>query len=87
MAAVSMAASGWAGAAEFKRPPPKQGFSYPDCFCTNRGERVELGGLTCLKVDGREYLARCEMSLNNPTWRWRSEGCPVSQTSRKPGTG
>ncbi|MHA1190110.1 MAG: hypothetical protein ACTSSQ_06595 [Alphaproteobacteria bacterium] len=76
-----------ATASEFKRPPPAQGFSYPDCFCTNRGERVELGGFACLKVDGKEFLARCEMSLNNPSWRQKSDGCPISRISNPPSAG
>ncbi len=76
-----------ATASEFKQPPPAQGFSYPDCFCTNRGERVELGGIACLKVDGEEFLARCEMSLNNPSWRRQSDGCPVSRITYPPSAG
>ena len=80
-------AAGSAGAVEFKRPPPKEGFSYPECFCTNRGERVELGGVVCLKVDGREFLARCEMSLNNPSWRWQSDGCPLTRLPPRPDAG
>lgn len=49
---------------------------YPDCYCTDRtGQRVELGVSICMVVDGRDFLARCEMSLNNPTWREISSGC------------
>ncbi|MEO1562447.1 MAG: hypothetical protein AAFR98_03345 [Pseudomonadota bacterium] len=50
---------------------------YPDCFCTDRnGERIELGVVMCMSVDGRQYLARCEMALNNPFWREIDESCP-----------
>lgn len=47
-----------------------------DCYCTDKsGQRVELGEVTCLRVDGRAFSARCEMSLNNPMWREQEGGC------------
>ena len=50
-----------------------------DCYCTDRsGARVELGETICLRVDGRAFLARCEMSLNNPMWREMQDGCATS---------
>ncbi len=58
--------------------PPSGGVI--DCYCTDRaGERVALGEVICLHVDGRMFLARCEMSLNNPMWREVQEGCTVSR--------
>jgi hypothetical protein len=57
--------------------PPKKGFSYPDCYCTDSGgKRVEMGEIACLKIGTREILARCDMSVNNPTWRKEADGCP-----------
>ncbi len=54
---------------------------YPDCYCTDRtGQRVELGVSICMVVDGRDFVARCEMSLNNPTWREISSGCLNANT-------
>lgn len=51
-----------------------------DCYCTDSGgARVELGDMICLHVDGRMFLARCEMSLNNPMWREVREGCSLSE--------
>jgi len=43
-------------------------------------------------VDGRSYMARCEMSLNVPMWRDTGEGCisaemlttPASSKARYP---
>ena len=59
---------------------------YPDCYCTDRtGQRVELGDSICLVVDGRVFLARCEMSLNNPIWRELSDGCLTSGLSGSDG--
>ncbi|MCV6824619.1 hypothetical protein N9C89_08620 [Halocynthiibacter sp. SDUM655004] len=49
------------------------------CYCTDTGgERVELGQSACLQVGQRMFTARCEMSLNVPIWREKSEGCAVS---------
>lgn len=51
-----------------------------DCFCTDtQGLRVELGETICLYVDGRAFMATCDMSLNMPTWRETGEGCISSQ--------
>jgi len=61
----------------YNPPPPKDGFRYPDCFCTDsQGKRIELGQTTCLKIGSQQVTARCDMSLNNPTWRRVSDGCP-----------
>ena len=41
-----------------------------DCYCTDRNHnRVELGETICLQVDGRMFMAQCQMSLNVPMWR------------------
>lgn len=47
-----------------------------DCYCTDRtGSRVELGEYICIQVDGRMFMAQCQMSLNVPMWREISPGC------------
>ena len=47
-----------------------------DCYCTDKsGSRVELGELRCLQVDGRMFMAQCQMSLNVPMWREVASGC------------
>lgn len=70
LAAAPAAAEGWTP------PPAKKGFEYPECYCTNRGEKVPMGKTAYLEVGGRTFLARCGMSLNNPTWRPTGEACP-----------
>ncbi|WP_204114085.1 hypothetical protein [Shimia biformata] len=51
-----------------------------DCYCTDRnGERVEIGEMICLQVDGRMFMAQCQMSLNVPMWREVSPGCLSSE--------
>ncbi len=61
----------------YNPPKAKEGFRYPDCFCTDsQGKRIELGKTTCLQIGSSQVLARCAMSLNNPAWRRIQEGCP-----------
>ena len=56
-----------------------------ECFCTDKqGARVELGEMRCLQVDGRMFMARCEMALNNPFWRQVSDGCLSSELPMNP---
>lgn len=64
-----------------------------DCYCTDTtGGRIELGETICLQVDGRMFMAQCQMSLNVPMWREVSEGClsssliQQSQPSVNPGS-
>ena len=68
-------------------PPPAEGERYPDCYCTNRGARVEIGALACLSVGGGVFTARCVMSLNNPAWRREREGCETAPSAALPGSG
>ena len=50
-----------------------------DCYCTDKtGARVEMGQTICLNVDGRMFLAQCQMSLNVPMWREIQKGCQSS---------
>jgi hypothetical protein len=50
-----------------------------DCYCTDKsGARVELGETRCMNVDGRIFMAKCEMSLNVPMWRDQKIGCITS---------
>ncbi|GHB36403.1 hypothetical protein GCM10007094_27540 [Pseudovibrio japonicus] len=62
---------------------PRHLFKTPDCYCTNRGIRIELGDFSCLYVDGTTYLAQCQMALNNPTWRKIQDGCSTSRLENK----
>lgn len=55
-----------------------------DCYCTDsKGQRVEVGETICLQVDGRMFMAQCQMSLNVPMWREVSPGC-LSSSLRAP---
>jgi len=47
-----------------------------DCYCTDTtGGRIELGETICLQVDGKMFMAQCQMSLNVPMWRKLQDGC------------
>lgn len=47
-----------------------------DCFCTDTsGLRIELGQTVCMQVDGRMFMAQCQMSQNVPMWREVAPGC------------
>ncbi|WP_193369216.1 hypothetical protein [Pelagibius marinus] len=61
----------------FEPPVAKEGFSYPESYCTNRGTRIELGELACLRVNGKAFVASCGMHQNNPMWRKVQDGCPA----------
>lgn len=53
-----------------------------DCYCTDSsGGRIELGQRICLQVDGRMFMAECQMSLNVPMWREVDQGCLSSQVA------
>ncbi|MEO9653063.1 MAG: hypothetical protein ABJ360_27395 [Roseobacter sp.] len=54
-----------------------------ECYCTDRaGLRIELGETICLHVDGRMFMAQCQMSLNVPMWREVQQGCLTSSLER-----
>lgn len=57
-----------------------------NCKCRNRGVMFELGETSCLRVDGRSYLARCEMKLNVSSWTELQDGCPVTAAEFPPST-
>jgi len=44
---------------------------------------VELGQTICLQVDGRMFMAQCQMSLNVPMWREVQQGCLSSSLDQR----
>lgn len=55
-----------------------------DCYCTDKsGSRIELGQTICLQVDGRMFMAQCQMSLNVPMWREMQQGCLSSSIEHR----
>jgi hypothetical protein len=46
-------------------------------YCTDaEGKRRELGEVICITASCQSWMARCDMSLNSPTWRKMQDGCP-----------
>ena len=82
IALIALFAAPVAADPAFKPPKAKDGHAYPECYCTNRGVKVPMGAMSCLRVGSREFTARCGMSLNNPTWREVKDGCEPDQMSR-----
>ena len=51
--------------------------------CTERdANRHPIGTQLCLTVDGRNFMAQCQMSQNIPMWRKLGEGCPFVSVER-----
>lgn len=58
-----------------------------DCYCTDtQGARVDVGESICLHVDGRSFIAQCQMALNVPMWREVSPSC-LSSSLNPPSVG
>jgi hypothetical protein len=55
-----------------------EAFAEHKCQCLYQGKRFEQGELVCIKVDGAAHLARCDMLLNNSSWKFLSNGCPTA---------
>jgi hypothetical protein len=51
--------------------------TYP-CPCRYAGGVAPQGAVLCLEVDGKRSLARCEMVLNNSSWRFLDQPCPIA---------
>jgi hypothetical protein len=52
------------------------------CPCRYSGGVAPPGAVICLYVDGKRSLARCEMVLNNPSWRFLHEPCPIASLTK-----
>lgn len=66
-------------AVPFVTPAVAQAKKTVDCYCTDRERsRIELGETICMQVDGRMFMAQCQMSLNVPMWREVQQGCLTS---------
>jgi hypothetical protein len=42
------------------------------------GQRVNIGELACLTINGKSHMARCEKSGDDMIWRRVGDGCPVT---------
>jgi hypothetical protein len=54
------------------------------CRCLYQGRYFEQGETVCIRVNGRDRLARCDMELNNSSWTFLQNGCPSARMSPAP---
>ena len=52
----------------------------PDCKCRANGQRYSQGQILCI----RGKLSRCEMFINNPSWKVIADSCPQASLTKKP---
>ncbi|MDL2400779.1 hypothetical protein [Rhizobium mayense] len=53
-----------------------------NCYCKSKdGTLHQVGEIACMNVDGKSYLARCQMNLNVTSWSKLQDGCPVTERS------
>ena len=51
----------------------------PDCKCRANGQRYSIGQIMCI----RGKLSRCEMFINNPSWKVIGDICPQASLTKK----
>jgi len=52
----------------------------PECKCRAEGQQYSQGQILCI----RGKLQRCEMALNNSSWKVIADICPLADLPRKP---
>ncbi|MGO4831851.1 hypothetical protein AB4144_06070 [Rhizobiaceae sp. 2RAB30] len=65
-----------AGLLAFAMLVASQGLAFADCQCFANGRRYHHGEIACLKLPNGDQLARCDMVLNNSSWKKIQDGCP-----------
>ncbi len=53
-------------------------FAGENCTCRYEGNDIAEGNTVCMITSQGKKLARCERILNNTSWKFLGEGCPVS---------
>lgn len=54
-----------------------------ECTCRFRGKDYVQGSVVCLRTANGSQLAQCSTYLNNTSWKFLQQGCPVGML---PGT-
>jgi hypothetical protein len=57
------------------------------CPCRHTAGVAQPGEVACVDVYGRRTLARCEMVLNNSSWRFLGTPCAVTAKIEPQGGG
>jgi hypothetical protein len=66
-ASAAQSLKGWSG------PKPKT-----PCLCRHSEGKAKLGETICRRIGGQFVTLRCELVLNNTSWRQISEGCDTA---------
>ena len=54
-----------------------------NCTCRFMGRKYELGVMLCLKTPNGPRMARCELNLNNTSWKPTSTPCNIASLPRR----
>ena len=54
-----------------------------NCTCRFMGKKFGLGVMVCIKTPNGPRLARCELNLNNTSWKTTSSPCHIAGMPRK----
>jgi len=52
-------------------------YSGPNCTCRYKGKKVPEGQSTCIKTADGYKVAQCSRVLNNTSWKFTKERCPI----------
>ncbi len=64
-------------------PPAALGEPVRQCSCRAYGADHALGATICIRASSGSYLARCEMVLNNTSWKKIGDGCPQASLRQR----
>lgn len=53
-------------------------FAGENCQCRAGGQYYQTGSLICMGTGDNRQMARCEMALNNTSWKMLGEQCPYA---------
>lgn len=54
------------------------GFAGDTCQCRADGQYYSTGAIICMGTGNNKQMARCEMALNNTSWKMLGEECPYA---------
>lgn len=55
--------------------------AFADCQCLANGRKYHHGEVACLMLPNGDQLARCDMVLNNSSWKKIRDGCPEADAA------
>lgn len=61
------------------------GIAAANCQCLANGRAYPRGGIACIAPPGAHYLARCDIELNNTSWKKLRDGCPMTTENKTDG--